>query len=117
MDHSRNDFLHLGPEAQHCIGACLRCNAICVSTAMNHCLETGGAHTEKPHFTLMIACAELCRTSAQLMLMKAPNQDRLCGVCAEICDLCAVDCERIGDMPECAEACRDCAQACRAMAN
>jgi len=39
------------------------------STAMNYCLEMGGKHTEPAHFRLMMACAEMCRTSAHFMLI------------------------------------------------
>nr|WP_258117014.1 hypothetical protein [Mesorhizobium onobrychidis] len=60
---------HLSPEMKSCIDECLRCYSVCLSTAMGHCLELGGQHTEKQHFTLMMACAEICRTSAHFMLI------------------------------------------------
>jgi hypothetical protein len=43
--------------------------------AMNHCLMLGGKHTEKKHFTLMMACAEICRTSAHFMLIGSPHHE------------------------------------------
>jgi hypothetical protein len=107
---------HLGAEMQHCIDECLRCYQVCLSTAMGHCLEMGGPHTEKRHFTLMIACAEICRTSAHFMLIGSEHHKHTCRECAEICTECADDCERIGDMQECVTACRRCAETCARMA-
>ena len=106
----------MSPDMQACIEECLRCYSMCLSTAMNHCLEMGGKHTEKPHFTLMMACAEMCRTAAHFMLIGSRHHKHTCGECAEICAECADDCERIGDMQECVDACRRCAESCRRMA-
>ena len=53
----------LSPEMKACIDNCLSCYATCFGMAMNHCLEAGGKHTEPAHFKLMMACAEICRTS------------------------------------------------------
>ncbi len=107
---------HLSSEMQSCVEECLRCYAICLSAAMNHCLEMGGAHVEKKHFTLMMACAEICRTSAHFMLIGTPRHRHTCAECAEVCSECADDCERIGDMQDCVDACRRCAASCRQMA-
>lgn len=107
---------HLSAEMDECITRCLDCYRTCVSMAMNHCLELGGAHVEKAHFTLMMACAEICRTSAHFMLIGSPHHKHTCAECAEICAECADDCERLGDMDECVAACRACAESCRAMA-
>jgi len=84
--------------------------------AMGHCLEQGGAHTEKKHFTLMMACAEICRTAAHFMLIGSAHHPHVCRECAEICEECARDCERIGDMEECVRMCRQCAEECSRMA-
>lgn len=109
--------MHMNEAAmQACIDACLRCYKTCLSTAMNHCLETGGKHTEPSHFRLMSACAEICRTSAHLMLIGSPHHAQTCRACAEICEACADDCERVGDMDECVSACRACAKSCRELA-
>lgn len=102
---------------QACIDACVRCHQVCLQTATNYCLETGGRHLEPEHFRLMLACAEICRVSADFMLMDSRFHHRVCGVCAEICEACATDCERVGDMAHCVEACRSCAQSCRQMAD
>lgn len=104
------------PKLQACIDACLNCYATCLGTAMNHCLEAGGKHVEPPHFRLMMACSEICRTAAHFMLLNTPHHKHTCRECAEICSECARDCERIGEMQDCVEACRRCAQSCQAMA-
>jgi hypothetical protein len=103
-------------DMQRCIHACLGCYETCLSMAMNHCLEVGGAHVEKHHLTLMFGCAEICRTAAHFMLIGSEHHRHLCAECAEICTQCAEDCERLGDMKPCVEACRKCAESCRAMA-
>lgn len=103
-------------EMKSCIEACLACYKTCTSIAMNHCLEMGGEHTKPDHFKLMMACAEMCRTSAHFMLIGTPHHVHTCRACAEICAQCAADCERIGDMDECVAACRACEESCRKMA-
>ena len=107
---------HLSSEMRECIKTCLTCYATCTATAMNHCLEMGGAHTEKKHFTLMMACAEMCRTSAHFMLIGTEHHRHTCRECAEICEECARSCEQVGDMQECVDQCRRCAESCRRMA-
>jgi hypothetical protein len=106
----------LSPAIRECTDQCLACYKICLSTAMGHCLEVGGEHVKKRHFTLMMACVENCRTAAHFMLIGSPHHRHICRECAEICQQCADDCESLGDMDECVRACRQCAESCRAMA-
>jgi hypothetical protein len=103
-------------EMKSCIEECLRCYQTCLSTAMGHCLEIGSQHAEPKHFSLIMACAEICRTSAHVMLIGSELHKRTCRFCAEICAQCAADYERIGEMKDCADACRRCAESCRKMA-
>ena len=105
----------LSQEMKGCVDACLRCYAVCLQMAMNHCLELGGEHVAPGHFRLMMACAEICRTAAHFMLIGSEHHKHTCAECAEICEQCAADCERLGDMQECVEACRRCAESCRRM--
>jgi hypothetical protein len=107
---------HISKEMQSCIDECLRCYQVCLGMAMSHCLEKGGEHTEPKHFRLMMACASICQTAAQFMLIGSPHHKHLCAECAEICMECAEDCERVGDMQECVEACKRCAESCQEMA-
>ena len=106
----------MDPAMRSCIDECLSCYRVCLGTAMSHCLETGGKHVEPKHFRLMMACAEMCRTSANFMLIGTPHHKHTCGECAEICEECAQDCERVGEMDDCVQACRKCAESCRKMA-
>ena len=105
---------------EECIKNCLDCHHICLETAMNHCLETGGKHTEPAHFRLMINCAEICQTSANFMIRGSDLHTETCRACAEVCERCADDCERLAaddpHMEKCAEACRRCAKSCAQMA-
>ncbi len=100
-----------------CIDACLACYRTCLSAAMGHCLETGGAHVAPPHFRLMMACAEICRASAHVMVTGAEGHAGVCAACAVICRTCAADCDRLDGMADCAAACRTCADACEGMAH
>jgi hypothetical protein len=106
----------MNADMARCIETCLNCYKTCLSTAMNHCLEAGGKHTAPAHFRLMMACAEICRTSAHFMLINTPHHKHTCRECAEICAQCANDCKTIGDMDECVSACEACAESCRKMA-
>jgi hypothetical protein len=106
----------MNEEMTRCIETCLSCYKTCLSTAMNHCLETGGKHVEPEHFRLVMACAEICRTSAHFMLINTPHHKHTCRECAEICAECAEDCRRVGGMDECVAACEACADSCRKMA-
>lgn len=101
---------------QDCIAECQNCHAECLSHATQHCLEVGGKHVEPEHFKLMLACAEICQTSANFMLMGSQQHQQVCGVCAQVCEACAQSCEQLEDMQECVEACRRCADSCRQMA-
>lgn len=105
----------ISQQMQQCIQECLDCYKICLQTAMNHCLETGGRHVEPARFRLMMVCADICRTSADFMLCGSPLHTHTCAICAEVCDACAQDCEQIGGMDECVAACRRCAQSCDQM--
>jgi len=107
---------HTEQSMQACIEACNRCYQVCLQTAMNHCLKTGGKHVEAEHFRLMMSCAEICRTSVNFQLSSSRFHRRVCEVCAEVCEACAADCEKIGGMDECVEACKACAESCREMA-
>ncbi len=83
---------------------------------MNHCLEVGDPDVEPGHFRIMMACPEICRTSAHFMLRGMPHHKHTCRECAEICEECAKSCEQVGDMQAYADQCRRCAESCRRMA-
>jgi hypothetical protein len=106
----------ISPEMRSCIEECLRCYQLCLAEASQHCLEAGGKHVEPEHFRLMLACAEICRTSAHMMLLGVEQHKASCAACAAICEACARSCAEVGDMQECVEVCRRCAESCRQMA-
>lgn len=102
---------------QACIDACTKCYQTCLQTAMNHCLETGGKHTEPDHFRLMMSCAQICQTSVDLQLSGSDFSSKFCVLCAEVCEACANSCSELDEMGDCEKVCRDCANSCRAMGN
>ena len=104
------------PDVRHCIEACLRCYQTCFGSAMHHCLELGGEHVEPQHFRLMMACAETCRGCAHILLSGTALYRSVCRTCVEICEQCAHNCDRLGDMQECANVCRQCVDCCRKLA-
>lgn len=102
-------------EIDACIEACLQCHKVCLGMAMTHCLETGGDHVVPPHFRLMMDCAAVCATAADLMLHKSAFHRELCRLCADICTACADDCAKLDGMEGCVQTCRQCARLCAAM--
>ena len=106
----------LSADMLHCIDDCLHCYRICTTESMNHCLETGGPHTEPEHFRLMTHCAEICRTAASFMLGNSHLHAVVCSACAEVCRACAESCRQVGDMDECMQACLACMNSCGRMA-
>lgn len=109
---------HTTEAMQQCIQECQQCFAVCSETT-THCLSMGGNHATAEHVTMLLDCADICRTAAAFMLRSSPLHARVCGVCADTCAACADSCERIGDdeqMRACAAACRRCAKSCRQMA-
>jgi hypothetical protein len=104
-------------EMIRCIDDCERCHRVCLRTAMTYCLEQGGEHVEPPYFRLMLACAQMCATTADTLLSGFASYEQMCALCANICRTCAASCERIGDMEECVEICRRCAAGCERLSN
>lgn len=103
------------PDMQDCIDACSNCHQACLQMALTHCLQAGGRHVEPAHFRLMMDCAAVCATSADLQLSGSPFSGRMCALCADICHACAVSCAGLDGMEECVRACEHCEHSCRAM--
>lgn len=60
-------------------------------------------------------CADICRTTAQLLERNSENADIFLKLCGEMCERCAAECDKHGHMEhcrKCAEACRKCAEMC-----
>jgi hypothetical protein len=103
---------------KQCIDDCQYGHDVCVETIV-HCLTQGGEHAAVAHIGLLLDCAEICQTSANLMVRNSHLHGELCAVCALACEQCAESCERFGQderMKRCAEVCRKCAASCRTMA-
>lgn len=99
-----------------CIDACLTCHRACEEMALDHCLREGGRHVERTHYTLMLNCADICRTAAHFMMADSDLHPAVCGVCADVCAACAESCSRLRGMERCVDACRACETHCRQMA-
>lgn len=112
------DARRLDNRVQECIGACSGCHNLCLDTVA-HCLDLGGPHASREHVGLLLDCADLCRTTADVMLRGSARHALVCAVCADVCQQCADECERLGGddqlMRQCADLCRRCAASCREM--
>lgn len=86
---------------------------------MTYCLQKGGVHAEPAYVTLMLDCAEICKTCADFMLRGSDLYTHICAISAVISDRCAQECEKMNDDPRmkaCAQMCRHCAKSCRQVA-
>ncbi len=100
---------------EQCIDTCLACHRACTE-ALGRCLACGGDHVASEHLNLLLDCAEVCRTSANLMMRGSERHGMTCGVCAQVCEDCAKECDD-SDHADCADACRACADSCKVMAS
>jgi hypothetical protein len=104
---------------ERCIQECLSCYTSCAQT-VNHCLELGGEHAARDHIATLLACAEICRTSAHVMLLGSQFHRDTCRACSNICRACEADCRSMAHddeaMARCADVCRSCAESCARMA-
>ena len=107
---------YLSQLTKDAIAALQHCHAICSSMAMTHCLEMGGEHARPQHLRLMLDCAGLCAFTADALGRKSQFHTRFAALCAEVCETCEKDCEALGDMEDCVQACRTCAARCRQVA-
>jgi hypothetical protein len=102
--------------AEGCATECLNAHKACLN-ALEYCLNKGERFAEVNHIRLLRVCAEICRTSAYVLLSHSPFHERTCAVCAEICDACAESCEQFEDelLGNTAQVCRECSDSCLAM--
>ncbi len=111
--HSTNE----NSSMQSCIDLCLDCSTSCLQL-IPYCLKQGEDYAEASHILLLQNCADICRTSANLMISNSPFANAICKLCADICKQCADECEQFaGDqkMEQCAKICRQCADSCLSM--
>src|SRR4051812_27055547 len=103
-----------GGEMEMCIQNCLKCYSTC-QEAFFHCLQQqSGPCYDVNHLQLLQTCAEVCRTSAQLMMLQSPFHHYMCKLTSEVCKACAESCELIEDsiLDACARICHHCADSC-----
>ena len=107
---------HLDQQIADTIDVLQQCHAICSSMAMTHCLEMGGEHARPQHLRLMLDCAGLCAFTADALGRESQFTGSFAALCADVCEICEKDCEALGDMEECVEACSACVAHCRQIA-
>lgn len=111
------EILEMSKEMRNCITACLECYITCNETSI-YCIQTGGEHAEKDHIRLMMDCASICNTCADVMLRGSGYSEKLCSICADVCEMCSKSCEKLLNDPvmkQCFEVCHRCAKICREM--
>jgi cob(I)alamin adenosyltransferase len=104
---------------QECIEECSTCHHVCLLTSA-YCLSQGGKHVEPTHLALLADCADICQTTANLLLRGSDQHATACAACEAICRACERSCAAFSDdsnMRECADACRRCADACEKLAS
>lgn len=107
---------HLSQQTAQAIAALQDCHAMCSSMAMTHCLELSGEHGRPQHLRLMLDCAAICAFTADTLGRKSQFHNRFAALCAEVCETCEKECEALGNMDDCAQACHACAVLCRQIA-
>jgi len=102
---------------QNSIDACNDCTVACELCA-TECLHEQDVKMTARCIELDRDCATICATAARLMASGSDFADRVCGVCAEICQACGDECAKheAQHCQDCARACRRCAEECRKMA-
>ena len=102
---------------QSCIEACNECATTCSHCATS-CLHESDVKNLAHCVQLDLECAAICRSAAELMSLGSSYAQKLCAICADICDACAAECEKHSHLEHCkacAEACKRCAEECRSM--
>ena len=100
-----------------CIDACIKCAVACDHCA-SACLNEEDVNMMARCIQLDLECATMCRTAAQLMILKSEHANAVCQLCADVCSACVEECSGhdMDHCKECAEACRVCAEECASMA-
>lgn len=111
MHTNRKSMMHAAMSAE--------CHRICMAT-VKYCLDKGGKPADPRHIQTLLDCAEICQTTSNFILRESDMHERVCAVCADICEHCAESCEQVDDhdemMKHCANVCRRCAEACQKIA-
>jgi hypothetical protein len=105
-------------DMQQCIALCNDTHSAC-EQAMTHALRSGGKMAERDVIMLLMDCAEMSRTAADMMMRQSMMAPQMCRLCADACMACAEMCDRFPDdamMRDCAQMCRRSAEMCMRMA-
>ena len=96
------------------IEECMSCHRTCLETLAYHGDTMGGSQLSPQHIKRLMACIEMCRTTADMLAIRAPFSDQISEICAHICEQCATSCRAIecDAMKKCADSCGRCARAC-----
>jgi hypothetical protein len=100
-------------QTKACMQALLHCHSVCLSTGMTRYLEASHEHKRPQHLRLILDCAAVCILTSDLLAHKSQFHARFCALCAEVCETCFKDCQQLGGLEDCAEACRSAASHCR----
>ncbi|BAC88360.1 four-helix bundle copper-binding protein [Gloeobacter violaceus] len=117
MDGSYSAESNVQDQMQQCIDLCLKAHDLCLASAMRR-IELGGEAAGLAPVRLLLDCAELCQTHANLMSRRSEYHARLSPICAAVCEQVAAHSEMAGDDPQfqaCAEACRRAGESCQKM--
>lgn len=100
-----------------CVAACQTCAVECEHCA-TACLQEQDVNARTRCIQLLRDCADTCALAVQWMARDSTYDNKICGLCADICEACAAECGRFTDehCRRCADACRRCAAECRQMA-
>jgi hypothetical protein len=107
---------HCSAQLQDTLDKLAQCHETCLSMALTHCLEIGGAHARPQHLRLMLDCSSFCGLAEDAILRKSQFHASILSLCADICETCAGACEALGRMETCVAACRACMASCRVSA-
>lgn len=104
-------------EYQSCIDACEKCAVECEHCA-TACLQEPDVSARSHCIQLLRDCADICVVATQWMARGSSYANKLCGLCADLCDACGAECAKFKDQhcQSCANECRRCAEECRKMA-
>ncbi|MCK9875278.1 four-helix bundle copper-binding protein [Frankia sp. AgPm24] len=100
------------------IDECMSCSTLCEET-ISYCMDMPGSMMDAADLRLMMDCAAITRTCADMMCRMSPMRADMCAMCARICGATADMCEKMprdAQLTRLARACRSCMDSCTAMA-
>lgn len=101
-------------QEQGTIKACRECHHLLYEAFLMGSLKEGGEQIAQEHVKRLLAAAHVAETTAELILLHAPQREQLAGTCAAICQQAAASCEAKSNdrMQQAARAAHECARLC-----